>query len=216
MTSRVAYISAWVVLVATFAGSALVFPHLPPEVAMHWNAVGEVNGTANSFWGAFLLPLVMLVFLLLFTAIPHIDPLRENFVGFRSEYSTFIALIMLVLAIAHGSILAWNLGVAFDIKMVVLPASGILVFYIGVILPKTKRNWFVGIRTPWTISSDIVWKKTHELGARLFMVLGILMVFSTLAPGYAIAIFVIPLAAIVFGLIAYSYVIYRGLEDPRT
>src|SRR6185312_1172422 len=101
-----------------------------------------------------------LLVLLLFAAIPYIDPLKVNIQQFRRQYDIFVALLMLVLACVQSSILSWNLGFPFDPRYIILPAVGILIFYAGMMLPKTKRNWFVGIRTPWTISSDHVWQRT--------------------------------------------------------
>ena len=160
-----------------------------------------------------MLPLVMLALILVFTAIPHIDPLRANIEQFRKQYNGFLALFMLVLAAIQAAILAWNLGALFNISAVILPAVGILMFYVGVMLPQTKRNWFMGIRTPWTISSDLVWHKTHELGGTLFKIFGVVIVLAVFAPPqYAIWIIVAPLAVIVVGLFAYSYVLFREQE----
>ena len=209
MSSWVAQRFAWLILAATFLGSLVVYPSLPPVMATHWGMDGRVNGTMNSLAGAFLLPLIMLFILLLFTAIPRIDPLRVNIQSFRKQFDTFVALLMLVLACVQGATLAWNLGDSFDPLYIVLPAVGILMFYVGVILPQTKRNWFMGIRTPWTISSDHVWQKTHELGGTLFKVLGVIIVLAVFAPSYAAWIIFVPLAIIVIGLFLYSYVVYE-------
>lgn len=209
MSSRVARTSAWLILAATFLGSLVAYPSLPPVMAMHWSASGQVNGTTGPLAGAFLLPLIMLVVLLLFTAIPYIDPLRVNIQSFRKQFDTFVALLMLVFACVQAATLAWNLGDMFDPLYIVLPAVGILIFYVGTILPQTKRNWFIGIRTPWTISSDHVWQKTHELGGTLFKVLGIIIVLAIFAPSYAAWITFVPLAIIAIGLIVYSYVVYE-------
>jgi hypothetical protein len=92
---------------------------------------------------------------------------------------------MLFLAAIQAAIISHNLGSPLDPMYVVLPAVGILIFYLGTIMPKTRRNWFIGIRTPWTISSDHVWQKTHELGGHLFQVLGIIIVLGVFAPNYA-------------------------------
>jgi uncharacterized membrane protein len=209
MSSRVARRFAWLILAATVLGSLVAYPSLPPVVATHWGADGHVNGTMSSFAGTFLLPLIMLFVLLLFTAIPYIDPLRVNIQYFRKQFDTFVALLMLVLACVQAATLAWNLGDSFNPLYIVLPAVGILIFYVGVILPQTKRNWFVGIRTPWTISSDHVWQKTHELGGVLFKVLGVIIVLAVFAPSYATWIIFVPLAIIAVGLILYSYVVYE-------
>jgi uncharacterized membrane protein len=216
ITSRVAYISAWVIVAAIFVGSVIAYPFLPPVVATHWNADNVVNGTMGPFAGAFLLPCMMLVLLLIFIAIPSIDPLRENIESFRRQYNTFVACILLLLAIVQASLLSWNVGFEFDVRLVILPAIGLLLIYLGTILPQTKRNWFIGIRTPWTVSSDFVWKKTHELGGRLFQILGGIVILSIFVEQYAFAILVAPLIIIVVGLMVYSYVLYEKHEKHHS
>jgi uncharacterized membrane protein len=213
MSSRVAQRIAWVVLAVTIIGTLIAYPSLPPLMATHFAANGQVNGTMNSLVGASILPLMMLLLLLLFIAIPRIDPLRVNIAQFRRQYDTFVALLMLFLAAIQAAIISHNLGSPLDPMYVVLPAVGILIFYLGTIMPKTRRNWFIGIRTPWTISSDHVWQKTHELGGHLFQVLGIIIVLGVFAPNYAVGIILVPLIIIAVGLVVYSYFIY---EQDRT
>ncbi|HTR19196.1 MAG TPA: SdpI family protein [Candidatus Paceibacterota bacterium] len=213
MSSRVARTASWAILVAVWLGTILAYPSLPPVIATHWNMNGAVNGTMNAFAGAFLLPLIMGVVLLLFVAIPYIDPLRVNIGYFRAQYETFVALFMLVFALIQATLIAWNLGAPLDPRFIILPAIGVLIYYIGSILPKTRRNWFVGIRTPWTISSDRVWQKTHELGGNLFRILGIIIVLSVFVPGLALEIIVTMLVVIVLGLVLYSYWLYE--EERR-
>jgi len=209
MSSRAAQRITWVLFAAVLVGTLIAYPFLPPVIATHFNQAGRVSGTMDSFAGAFLLPLLMLLVLLLFTAIPRIDPLRVNIAQFRRQYDTFVALLMLFFACIQASLIAWNLGVVFDPMYVILPAVGILIFYLGVIMPQTKRNWFIGIRTPWTISSDHVWQKTHELGGTLFKILGVIIVLGVFVPSYAVWIIFIPLVIIVLGLVLYSYFLYE-------
>lgn len=213
MSSWVAQRVSWLLLALTWVGSIAVYSSLPPVVPTHFAGNGSVNGTGSSLIAAFLLPLVMLLILLLFTAIPYIDPLKIDIQVFRRQYDTFVALLMLFFAVIQTLLLSRDLGSNIDPMYVILPAVGILIFYVGMLLPKTKRNWFVGIRTPWTISSDHVWQKTHELGGTLFKVLGVIIFLSVLAPSYATWIIVIPLIIIALGLVVYSYAIYE--QDRR-
>ncbi|MDR3571621.1 MAG: SdpI family protein [Candidatus Pacebacteria bacterium] len=215
MSSLVARRLAWIIFAATVIGSILVYPSLPPIIATHWAADGTVNGTMDSFTGAFLLPFIMLLTLLLCIAIPYIDPLRANIETFKKQYDTFVAILMLVFACIQTALLAWNLGGGFDTRLIVLPAVGILVFYIGMLLPQTKRNWFIGIRTPWTISSDHVWQRTHELGGTLFKALGVVIVLGIFAPSYAAWIIFLPLVIIAVGLVLYSYMLYAQEHRSR-
>jgi len=209
MRFRIGNTLAWVIWALTVVGTLVAYPSLPSVMTTHFGMNGQGNGTMTSWAGAFILPVISLLVLLLFTAIPHIDPLKLNIQKFRKQYDAFVALLMLFFAVVQALIITRNLGSTLDPSYVILPAVGVLMFYVGIMLPYTRRNWFIGIRTPWTISSDRVWDKTHRLGGTLFKILGILIVLSALTPiTYAPWIIVVPVIAVALFLVVYSYFIY--------
>ena len=199
---------AWVIWALLVLGTLFVFPQLPSVMATHFGLHGEVNGTMVPWIGAFIIPIMVFIILLLFTAIPYIDPLKNNIAQFRRQFDTFVAVLMLFFVLMQATLLAWNLGIVFDPTYIIVPAVGILIFYTGILLPQTKRNFFIGIRTPWTISSDYVWQKTHTLGGILFKILGVIIILSTFVPTYAVQIIIIPLLCIVIWLVVYSYFLH--------
>ena len=161
-------------LVGTVAG-LLLWNRLPDQMASHWDINDQVNGYISKFWGVFLMPLIVLGMSVLFLTIPSIDPLKANIAKFRETFNLFVVLIVTFMLYIHGLTLAWNLGnTSFKMSTSMLPAMGLLFIFIGFLLRKAKRNFFIGIRTPWTLSSDYVWDKTHQLGAILFMISGVL------------------------------------------
>jgi uncharacterized membrane protein len=194
-----------------FAAGLYAYPQLPLEVASHWNAVGQVDDYLPKFWGVFTLPLFMIVVYVLFLIIPKIDPLGANFEAFRKYYDTFWLLTLAFLLYVHVLILAWNLGYYFNWTHFMLPALAVLWYFMGTFLEKTKRNWFIGIRTPWTLSSDIAWEKTHALGGRLFKFAAIFVLVGLFIPVDNVIAFVIiaPVVAIVLVTVVYSFAIYR-------
>jgi uncharacterized membrane protein len=202
-------------LIALSLGAGVYYYHdLPVLMAGHWDTSGTVNGTIGRFWGVLLLPLLMLIILWVLTILPRIDPLRRNFNSFRRKYNTFLVLLMLFFTGIQIAILAVNLGAQFNILIAIMPLIGILFYFIGTMLPSTKRNYFVGVRTPWTVSSDIVWDKTNRLGGMLFRVLGVLAILTVFAPAYALLAFIVPTIVVALGLVLYSYVAYRELGTP--
>ena len=203
----------WFIFTVTLAGSALAYLHLPPVIAMHWNMDGVVDGTMSSSFGAFVIPAAMLLLIGLYRIVPRIQPLRENIESLRLRFETFAALVLLVLAVCQAALLAWNLGEPFNISTIILPAIGVLIFYAGSTLPLIQRGWAVGIRTPWTLASDYVWGKTHELGGRLFQMLGAIVVVAALYPHYAVVLVAVPLVTILCGLVAYSYALHRDVKS---
>jgi uncharacterized membrane protein len=155
MSTRTTIIISLIVILAATVASAAIYPRLPEMAASHWNTAGQVDGYMPRFWAAFLMPLVSIGLLLLFLVIPAIDPLKANIAKFRTYYNAFIALIIVFMLFIHAITLAWNLGYdQFNIGNAIIPAVGVILIFAGVIMMKAKRNFFIGIRTPWTLSDD--------------------------------------------------------------
>jgi uncharacterized membrane protein len=180
-------------------------------MASHWDINDQVDGYVPKFWGVFLMPLVTLGMFLLFLVVPSIDPLKANIAKFRETFNTFIALIIAFMIYMHGLTLAWSLGYqGFKLSMAVLPFMGVLFIFMGYLMKRAKRNWFIGIRTPWTLSSDRVWDETHRLGSILFTASGVLAIIGSLFGGMtAFWLMFAPLMGSALFLVVYSYVLYR-------
>lgn len=198
------------IVAATIVGGAL-WNRLPDPMASHWGPNDEVNGYMSKFWGVFLLPLITLGMTALFLVIPSIDPLKANIAQFRDVFNLFIMLIVAFMLYLYALTLRWNLGYTdFGMSEAMLPAMGILFFFIGFLLRKAKRNFFIGIRTPWTLSSDRVWDETHRLGSVLFMVSGVLAFLGSLFGGTtAFWFLLVPIIGSTLITLVYSYVIYQ-------
>jgi uncharacterized membrane protein len=198
------------IVAATLAG-LLLWNRLPEQMASHWNTNDQVDGFMPKFWGVFLMPLVTLGMFLLFLVIPAVDPLKANIAKFRGAFNLFIALIIAFMIYMHGLTLAWSLGYQnFRMSMAILPFMGVLFIFIGYMLRQAKRNFFIGIRTPWTLSSDHVWDETHRLGSILFTASGVVAIIGSLFGGMtAFWLMFAPLMGSALFLVVYSYVLYR-------
>jgi len=193
---------------ATFSVS--VFDRLPDQMASHWNTTNQVDGYLSRFWGAFLMPIMSIGILALFLVIPGIDPLKANIAQFREYFNTFITLIVAFMVYMHILTILWNLGYdQFNMGTAMLPALGLLFVFAGIMMRKAKRNFFIGIRTPWTLSSDRVWDETHRLGSTLFIVSGILAFLGAFFEAYAIWLILVPILGSTIFLLVYSYVLYQ-------
>lgn len=199
------------IAVAVIAG-LLVWDQLPEQMASHWNSNDQVDGYMTKFWGVFLMPLVILGMLALFIVVPGIDPLKANIAQFRGAFNLFIVLISAFMLYMHGLTLAWSLGYQdFNMSAAMLPFLGVVFIFIGYMLRQAKRNFFIGIRTPWTLSSDTVWDKTHQLGSILFMASGVLAIIGSFFGGMiAFWLFFVPLMTSTVVLMVYSYILYRA------
>jgi uncharacterized membrane protein len=210
-TKTTSVISIILIAIAVIAG-AVLWNQLPEQMASHWNTNDQVDGTMSKFWGVFMMPLVTLGILALFLVIPNIDPLKANIAQFRETFNLFIVLIVAFMLYVHGLTLAWSLGYQdFKMSAAMLPFMGVLFIAIGYMLRKAKRNFFIGIRTPWTLSSDSVWDKTHKLGSVLFMASGAFAIIGGLFGGMtAFWLMFVPLIGSSLFLVIYSYVLYRN------
>lgn len=198
-----------IVILISFAIGIYFYSQFPDRIASHWNIKGEVDSYMSKFWGLFLMPIILLGLWLLFLLIPRIDPLKKNIEKFRKYFDVFIVLITLFLFYIYLLAIAWNTGMRFDMGRAVVPAMGILFYYIGVLLKHAKRNWFIGIRTPWTLSSDKVWEKTHEIAGKFFKIAGVIAVLGIFFPQWVFLIVVAPILLFVIYIFIYSYFLYQ-------
>jgi len=212
MTTKATTIITLILIGLALLAGAVLWNQLPERMASHWNANDEVDGYISKFWGVFLMPLITLGMLVLFLVLPGIDPLKANIAQFRKSFNIFIVLIVAFMLYIHGLTLAWSLGYQdFKMSAAMLPFLGVLFIAIGWMLKKAKRNFFIGIRTPWTLSSDSVWDKTHQLGSILFMASGALAIVGGFFGGAtAFWLMFVPLIGSSLFLVVYSYVLYRG------
>jgi len=211
MTTRLTTIIVLILIVGTTIAGVLLWNQLPDQMASHWNVNDQVDGYMSKFWGVFMLPLITLGMFALFIIVPNIDPLKANIAEFRETFNLFIVFIVGFMVYIHVLTLRWNLGYTnLGIGKAMLPAMGLLFIVIGSLLRKAKRNWFIGIRTPWTLSSDSVWNETHRLGSVLFIISGVLALIGGIFGGMIAFWFLfIPLMGSTIFLLVYSYVLYQ-------
>ena len=204
------------IIILSFAVGIYFYPQMPEKVASHWNAQGEVDGYMSKFWGLFLMPIISIGLLFLFILILEIDPLKENIKKFRKYFDGFVLLIIVFLFYIYLLTVFWNIGMRFDMGQLIIPALGVLLYCAGLLIENSKRNWFIGIRTPWTLSNEKVWDKTHRIGGKLFKVTGIIAFFGIFLPKYAIFFVIIPVISVVIYTIIYSYFEYEFTKQVLT
>lgn len=197
------------IILISFIVGIYFYPQMPDKMASHWNSKGEVDGYMSKFWALFLMPFISIGLFLLFVLIPKIDPLKANIEKFRKYFDTFIVLLILFLFYLYLLTIFWNIGVKFSMNQVLPPAFGILLFYSGILIEKAKRNWSIGIRTPWTLSNEKVWEKTHQVGGKLFKFAGVIAFLGVLFPSYAILFVLIPVILATVYTVIYSYFEYQ-------
>jgi len=197
-------------IILTFITAIYSYPNLPDKIPTHWNSAGQVDnyGGKNSI---LIIPFVLLGIYLLFLVIPKIAVFQKNVDDFyKSHMFGFKLIMILFLFIIYIFTLLSSFGYNLKINYFIFPTLGIMFYYIGYMIKNAKRNFFIGIRTPWTLANDKVWEKTHERGSLLFKILGVYtIIFTFFTSEYAIWFFLVPLFASVIYLFAYSYFIFK-------
>lgn len=197
-------------VIAAVVATLAVYWRLPEQVPTHWNMSGEVDDWSSRLWGAWTIPLVMAAMLLVFRAFPLIDPRRENYPKFAGAYEGILIIVLLFMLALHVSLLATMLGRPIAVMRLLPVGIGLLLVGIGALLPKAHANWFIGIRTPWTLSNDRVWERTHRFGGVVMIATGLLIAASAmLVPLWTHRVMAGAIAAMAIIVIAYSYFAWR-------
>jgi uncharacterized membrane protein len=205
------YLGASAVILATLAGTVVAYPHLPNIVPMHWDVQGHVNGWGPKWWLFLTGPGSMLFIVLMFSALPWLSPKKFEVDSFRATYLYIMVVLVALLAYAHLLILFSALGVIIDVSRALEGGVSLLFALMGNVLGKVRRNFFVGVRTPWTIANEQVWNATHRFAAKTFFAGGLLGLIVVIlgAPLW------LPIASILIAALApviYSLVFYKQLE----
>ncbi|AOT70510.1 SdpI family protein [Geosporobacter ferrireducens] len=204
-------INKWMLLIIILSiiGIAVVYPSLPEEIPGHWNAAGEVNRYDHkaSVWITGLLPLGIY---LLMVFLPKIDPKRAAYLKHEKAYMIAQWVIVLLLIYIQWIAIAAALGYGVDIGIAIRLALGIVFILLGNYMSQIRHNYFFGIRNPWTLANEQVWKKTHRVGGYGFVIVGIISVLTTFTTGTtAFAITIGSLVIMVSVTFVYSYLTYK-------
>lgn len=200
-------------LVAMFVVAGVTWSVAPDSIPVHWSITGEPDRYGGKFEGLLGPPLIALGLYALLLLLPRIDPRYAHYARFWGVYLVLRTVIVAFMAGVHGVIVLWARGVPVDTGLVVLLMIGLLLMVIGNYLGKLRSTWFVGIRTPWTLSSEESWNKTHRLGGRAFVGLGLaLMIVSPFQNPWALYVVAALGAVSLTLLVAYSYYAWRA--DP--
>lgn len=203
-------------LLAALAFGLWAMPHLPARVASHWDLAGRPDGTMGRTLAAVFLPLFGAVLGLVFAFLPHADPRKEGLL-YGGIWWTLGNAIMIFLACIHIAMLGYNLGWPISITGVALVGAGLLFILLGFLMPRMQSNWFMGIRTPWTLTSDTVWRQTHALAGRVFAAAGaVLVVLAFIQPEHAATILAAVIAAAVIIPVVASYLLWRHERSAET
>lgn len=218
MNRRPMILVSLAVLAVMLVASGWAWLMLPADaqVPIHWGPDGQADGFADKTLGLLLLPATAAGVALLLAIIPRIEPRRANLERSGKAYGAAWAGVVALFGALHLLAVAVALGATVDMTRIVLLATGALFVVIGNYLPKVRSNYLMGIRTPWTLTSDRSWTQTHRLGGRLFVLEGLaLAAAAVIGPSgeILVALLLASVVALLVVLFPYSYVVWR--DDPE-
>jgi len=192
------------------------FDSLPPRLPIHWDLNGRPNGWVareQIFWSLFLMPTIMGSLVLLTVVLPWLSPRPFDLDRFRSTYAYVMMLIVLLLAYMHSVILLGSLrDGSIDVGRWMIGGIMVALGLLGNVLGRVRRNFYLGVRTPWTLASERVWIETHRLAAWVFVAASVLGLVALLARMPLGIVFVAYIGAIAAVPVGYSWWLYRRLD----
>jgi len=202
----------WVIIAIQIIVGIFGFIVLPDTVPIHWGINGQANGYGPKWVGTFLFPLISIgiyvLILVLLAAGPRLGGRQATTANLQIAKVIIAGIILFMLVIQLATI-AQSLGIGFDITTVVMLAISVLFIFIGNYMGKMRRNFWMGIRTPWTLTNAIVWERTHRLGGWLFVAVGLIGIVCSFIPSLRFWGVIVPIIAVCIFLYIYSYVCYR-------
>jgi len=199
-----------------FFADPLVHTNASGEIVSHWGADGRANGWIQKPLGLYLVPLLAAFFYLIFLIIPKIEVYQKNVEHFADQFWGFKVIFVFMMAAIYVATLAPSIGIwgNSDPLYIIVPAIALLFFYVGHMLSFTRRNYFIGIRTPWTLADERIWEKTNKLGGKLFWVCGALALVSLVSP-LDTRLWIVLLPVIFTVLCVYFYSLYLYMKTKR-
>jgi len=205
-----------ILILAIFAIGLYFWPQLPERVPSHWNIYGQIDGWSSKNLAVFFFPALIAGLYLLLSFLPLMDPLKANIELFSHLYFWFKVVFVLFMASLYILTIYAGLGHQVDVGRYVILGIAVLFFFIGLMMPKIKKNYTIGIRLPWTLHSEAVWDRTHQFGGKLFIALAILMAIISFFPGpWAFGILIGAIILLLVVLVWYSYHEWRVIERDR-
>lgn len=204
-------------ITAMFILAIIAWPHAPESIPIHWGISGEPDNYAGKFFGLLGAPLIALGVYALFIVLPRLDPKRENYSRFWTRYLFIRTVIIMVLAGIKVVTFLWVMGIDVNMTVAVFMIVGFLLIILGNYMGKLRPTWFIGIRSPWTLSSEESWNKTNRLGGWMFVVIGLGMVIAAPFQEKIANYILIGLGiACILYLYVYSYLVWKKDPDARS
>jgi uncharacterized membrane protein len=208
-----------VALILMLLISAWAWNQIPADtqIPIHWNAAGEVDGYGGKVEGLLLSPLIMGGLMVLVAFITRIEPRQGNFLQSEKAFTMFWYVLLLFFLMLHTATTGIALGYNIPLPLVLGIGLGLMFLVLGNFMGKIRSTYTFGIRTPWTLDSDLSWNKTHRLGGKLFMLTGGLVLLTAVigSPTLMFWVLVVGILATVVVSMVYSYIVWKNDPDVQ-
>ncbi len=201
-------------IVLMLAIGAYFYPVMPDRMPIHWNAAGQIDNYGSKMTALFIIPIIVLVVYIFLSAIPALEVHRENISGFRHFYGIKVSIVLFMFAL-YAATITQALGYTFDMGRLTIVLVAILFYYIGYAIRDVKKNYFIGIRTPWTLSSEKVWAETHRAGSFFFRLMALVMLAGFFFDGYRIYFVLVPVIALLLFSLLYSFYLFKQEQKGK-
>ncbi|NMC27940.1 MAG: SdpI family protein [Syntrophomonadaceae bacterium] len=203
----------WLIMAGMILFAIWIYPRLPAMVPGHWNLQGEIDRYYPKSFGAFFAPVLTVGIYLMMLFLPLIDPRRDNYERFAGAYTFLRWGLVIFFAIIYGISILAALGHDLDVALLIKGLVAVLFVVIGNFMGQFRHNYFVGIKTPWTLANEEVWRRTHRLAGRIWVVCGLVgLAVSPIESPWGAGVFFAALMIAAVVPILYSYVIFADLQ----
>ncbi len=204
-----------IIIIAPLPFIGFAWNSFPEEVPVHFNLSGEPDRYEHKSIGLFILPALNFILYLFLHVLPMIRPKNNDFLLLEDRYRSIRMIAHVLLTFVFFLFAIFSLGYSFDLTLVLTYGLLLMLLLIGNYMSNIRLNYFVGIRTPWTLSNEIIWKKTHRFTAKLwvFSSLGMMMILPFI-PGVLIGFIAFVLIISIIPIV-YSYVMFRNLSKAN-
>lgn len=200
-----------IIVALMFAAGVVLYPFLPDSIPTHWGFEGEPNAWSPKVWGAWIIPLLSLVFLILFPLLPKLDPKRENYEQFKKPWGVIQTSFVGLFAYMYGVTMYVTFHPEYNTSVgrAVVFGIGVLFVILGNVMGKVRQNYFVGLKTPWTLNDPEVWQKSQRFSGWMFVLAGLTFILEGVVWFAILPVFIAMMFAVVILPIAYSFLLSR-------
>jgi uncharacterized membrane protein len=212
--SKIFLIPVSIITLLSLISIGIIYPIIPSQIPSHWNSNGEVDEYAPKVY-IWLLAVLPLISSIAFVTISRIDPRKENFEKHLIAYRVIAVGMTTIFYVVFLLVLLSSLGTVFDVRFIFALLVGVFLVLLGNFSPQIRFNFMFGIRTPWTLANETVWRKTHRMAGYVFVIIGLLLMFRLLLLSISwlnqVTLNTLMAAILLTGLVfvtAYSYFIF--------